>query len=598
MTFPSETPSDASTPEPHQILAHLRAQSKAALWPLVGFSLAANLLMLTVPLYMLQVFDRVLSSGRLETLVVLTLIAAVALVVFGLVDYARSRILSEMGLWLERAATPVLVDTAVQSSERESVFGSSALKDLASIKGFVAGGAIKSFLDVAWAPIYLFVLWSIHPLIGSIGLLAVSSLAMIALLSAALNAKPRRKRKKLLTIATGGVGRAFAAPSFVRSSGVAPAFVDKWQVDHDRFAAAERATSTLTHKIGCSAKSLRLMLQILVLGGGAMLVVNNEITAGGMVAGSILLGRCLGPFEQSLTAWPAFREAHMAYKRLSRFLTETDRPHTADFGSTPFGRLACDQVTMLAPTRTDPVLVSVTFDVEPGTIHIILGPTGAGKSCVAGVLAGATSPTRGGVTLGGAVIRALPPEIRRRSIGYASQRPVIFKGSVADNISKFDPQVSEEDVVEAARLVGCHDAIQSLPNGYREVISDQTRLLSDGQLRLIGLARAFYARPPLIILDEPTNDLDTLSERAIARAVVTAKSWDSCIVLVSQRPAMIQIADTAMTLIQGRIRAIGPCETVVSALNGRKASSNTTYAEGDAPPPAQTPPPESIPASG
>ena len=536
------------------------------------FSLVLNGLMLAVPLYMLQVYDRVLSTGRLETLTMLTVMAVGALLVLGLIDALRSMVMSRLARWLSGQLAPVLLASSVRARLLGDDSGAQPLRDLGALQAFIGGAGLSFLFDVPMAPLFVTLVWLLHPQIGMLALVAAILLFALSLVN------DLATRKRLLEANVAQIRANLQAEAAIRNAeavramGMLPAMVERWQGVNQRSLDATQKASERSSVIVGMTKSLRFIVQVAVLGLGALLVLKGELTAGGMIACSILLGRALAPVEQAMTAWRAFIGARIAYGRLKARLLMLPAEAERTSLPAPTGRLSVELVTLIPQGAVHPVLRHVSFTVEPGEVLAVIGPSAAGKSTLCRLLVGLVQPTSGQVRLDGAELRHWDLDQLGSSIGYLPQDVELFAGTVRDNIARMG-QGSDEDVIDAARLAHAHEMILRLSEGYDSPIAEAKSSLSGGQRQRIGLARAVYGNPRLIVLDEPNANLDQVGEAALAGAVNELKARGAAMVIIGHRPSTLAHADKILVLKEGRVEMYGPRDAVLQRL--RKATVTT-----------------------
>lgn len=554
-------------------------QARASIPLLFTVTFFINMLMLTAPLYMMQTFDRVLASGRVETLLFLTLIAGVAVLVMGLLEMARGRALGRIGRWLERKLAPELIQTSVRGALQGLPANAQALRDLTTVRTFFSGIGVNAFLDAPWFPIFLAIMWIMHPWFGLIGLGATIVLVSLAVLNEYLS---RRTIKKAQHLSIANMQKAEAAirnADVIQSMGLLPGFLTSWIIQHDEAETLNlRASDQSAALIGLS-RFVRLFVQILVLGTGAYLVLSGALTAGGMIAASILLGRTLAPAEQAIGAWKGFVAARGAWERLHRLCERLPVPSTPMALPPPEGRLTCEQIYFRQPGQDRFVLNGVDFALEAGQALGIVGESAAGKSTLCKILVGSWRPTRGHARLDGADLTAWPPEQRGPFIGYLPQDIELFAGTLADNIARLSPVPDAAAVVEAATIAGVHEMILAMPKGYETEIGEGGAALSGGQRQRIGLARALYGKPKLIVLDEPNASLDSIGERALIAAIQCAKGWGATIVVVAHQPPALAVMDKLLLLRNGQVALFGPRDEVFASLRARAVAQQQEQAE-------------------
>jgi PrtD family type I secretion system ABC transporter len=532
---------------------------------LVLFSCGINLLILASPLYMWQIYDRVLASGRVETLVFLTLITAAALLGLGALDAVRGHVLGRMSRWLDRRLTPDLIGASFRRTLCGEAAGGQALRDLATVRSFLAGQGISAMLDVPWAPAFIAVIALMHPLLGLVAVGAALALLAIAISNEAASRRPLRDATQRSIRAMQRAEAAIRNADVVHAMGMRHDFIRRWSALNEEALALQLQAGDRNATLVGFAKFLRMFVQILILGVGAWLVLQSDLTSGGMIAASILLGRALAPIEQSIAAWKVLVAARDARDRLSALFARLPAQPESMRLPTPLGRLSCEQVVYAPPGRVEPLLRGVSFTVEPGTGLGIVGPSAAGKSSLCKILVGIWRPTRGHARLDGADLSAWNPDLVGRHIGYLPQDVELFAGTVGDNIARLaDPD--PDAVVAAAQAAGVHEMILALPRGYDTEIGDAGSHLSGGQRQRIGLARALYGMPRMVVLDEPNASLDADGETALLGALFAAKGWGTTIVIVAHQPRILAPIDQLLLLRQGVVEAFAPRDEVLERL--------------------------------
>ena len=530
------------------------------------FSACLNALMLAVPLYMMQIYDRVLTTGSVDTLLALTAMVAAALVVFGLLEALRGRVLARAGAWLDRElGSPVLAGAVAAALRAGGGVSAQGLRDLATVRGCLGGPGVMPLFDAPWAPVFLGIVFLVHPVLGWIGL--GGALALFG--CAVLNDLATRKK---LAEANGAAARALnAADAAIRNAdaiaamGMLPALARRWREAGARGLRLQTAASDASGSISALAKVLRFGLQVAMLGVGAWLVLGHEMSPGGMIAAAVILARGLAPVEQLITAWRALVGARTAWRRL-RELMEPAPDH--DGGTAlprPAGRMVAEKVGYLPPGVREPVLRQVSLRLDPGEALGIVGPSGAGKTTLVRLLVGSLAPTAGHVRLDGADLTAWPDADRGRHVGYLPQTVELFAGTVRDNIARLGA-AKDEAVVAAAERAGAHEMILGLPGGYDTPIGEGGVPISGGQRQRIALARAVFGEPSLLVLDEPNAHLDAEGEQALVEAVVRMREQGVTVVLIAQRAGVMAQVDRVLVLQVGAVTAFGPREEVLAAL--------------------------------
>ncbi|MGE5540643.1 MAG: type I secretion system permease/ATPase [Gemmatimonas sp.] len=543
-------------------LRHVRV----AAWIIGIFSFAMNLLVLASPIYMMQVYDRVIPTGNGATLILLTLIICAALLVMASLDAIRSMMLTRIGAWLDsRLAKPVIEASVLRTIRQGNPFGALGLRDIATLRQLVGGPALVPLFDAPWAPIFLGIVFLIHPVLGWMSLVGAIVLAGLAYLNESRSRGALQESNRTSARAFAEADMTIRNADTIVAMGMLPGILHRWHDLNDESAAHLEKANDQMSWISSAAKFWRLLLQVGILGAGAWLVVHHEMTGGSMIAASIIMGRAVAPFEQAISVWKVLVAAQASYRRLAELLqiVTDDAPTTAL--PRPQGRIAAEQVTYGPPGAPEPTVQQVSFAVEPGETLAIIGPSGAGKTTLARLLVGSLVPFRGAVRLDGADVVAWDATDRGRYMGYLPQTVDLFAGTVRENIARFG-EASDEDVIEAARVAGAHDLILSLPKGYDTPIGDGRWNLSGGQRQMIGLARAFFGKPSFIVLDEPNSNLDSAGEQALAAAIRAAKERKISVAVVTQRPNLLVLADKVLVMRNGRVELLGPRDEVLAKM--------------------------------
>jgi PrtD family type I secretion system ABC transporter len=533
---------------------------------LAVFSFAINLLVLTSPLYMMQVFDRVLSSGRVETLIFLTLIAGVFVLSLGALESVRGCALGRIGRWLERRLAPELIAASLRGALASKPIGNQALRDLGTMRSFLAGPAVSALLDAPWVPVFIAVITLLHPLLALIALASALALFAVAVANEQATRRPLTEAAGRSIATLQRLGAAVRNAELVQSMGMRADLLRRWSDLNEQALTLQLQAGDRNAVLVGSSKFLRLFAQIMILGCGAWLVLRGELSSGGMIAGSILLGRALGPVEQSIAAWKGLVSARDARNRLQCLLERHQPAPKAMLLPAPTGRLSFQQVEFLPRGRTEATLRGVSFALDAGEGLGIVGPSAAGKSTLCKIVVGAWQPTRGHARLDGADIFHWDCESLGRHIGYLPQDVELFAGTVGDNIARMQCTPDPELIVEAAQLAGVHEMILALPRGYDTEIGEAGSFLSGGQRQRIGVARALFGRPRLIVLDEPSASLDSEGEEALVRGIFRAKAWGATVVLVAHHPRILAPCEKLLVLHSGKVAAFGARDEVLAHL--------------------------------
>lgn len=555
---------------------------------LLVLSLAINLLYLTVPMFMLQVYDRVLVSQSVETLAVLAGLAIALLLAMAVLDHLRKQILSRVGAQIDICAGRKALAAFLENAGMDSTLQRRrALADANSLRQFVSGNGLVVLFDVPWVPAYLLVIFGMDPLLGWIATGAAALLLVCTLLSDLLTARAFERASGHAGSAGMVATTAFLNGEAVSAMGMAPDLTARWEREKEASLTDLLVTADRAGFIHSFAKFIRLGVQIAILAFGAWLVIEQTITAGVMIAASIIMGRALAPVEQLLGAWRGFLAARKALDTLGDFLAGVDARRERTTIPYRRGPWVLDRVGIVLGHTRAPILQNISLTIEPGEMIGIGGPNSAGKSTLARTLVGVISPTTGSVSVGGTEYPLLDRQDLGRHIGYLPQEIQILDGSVRDNIAQFREN-DAEDVIAAARLAGAHDMILDLPDQYDTLIGPAGIRLSGGQLQRLGLARALYGSPDLILLDEPNANLDEPGERALANALNHLRqAKETAVVVVSHNPGLFTGCDRVCILFDGAIKFTGTPKEAFQQFLARRGA-----AEQPAPAPQSKPNPK------
>jgi PrtD family type I secretion system ABC transporter len=543
----------------------LRACRKYFVTALV-FSLAINLLYLAGPLYMLQVYDRVINSASHVTLLMLTIVLLVAFSALAGLDVVRARVLTRASIRLDRLLAGRVLTATMDRAIKGAPPTSQTLRDFDTYRQFVTGPGIHAIFDLPWAPIYILVIFILHPYLGLFAF--VSAIALIAL---AVLGQWRIQGPMAESSATSSRNYAFTDMSLrnaevVQAMGMMPGLVQRWDRDRSRALERQVAASDRAANNASLVRFLRLSMQSLILGLGAYLVIERLVTVGVMFAASILLGRALQPVEQIVGAWRNMISARGAFQRIKQLLASSPVADPVLALPRPAGRLSVEGLIYGIPRAPSPILRGFSFQLDAGEVLGIIGPSGAGKSTLARQIVGVLAPSAGAVRLDGADVSAWPRESLGRFLGYLPQDIELFADTVAANIGRFRTDDDDDDVIEAARLAGVHEAILRLPKGYETNIGDGGAVLSGGIRQRIGLARAVYGNPSLVVLDEPSSNLDSDGDVALLACITDLKTRGATVVVISHRPNTLGVVDKLLVLKEGAAEIFGPRNEVIGQL--------------------------------
>lgn len=537
---------------------------RPVLFPALLFSFVVNLLTATGPLFMLQVFDRVLPTGNLSALVVLIAIAAVLLLFMAMLDYFRAVMLARAADWWERTTSAKLIPLAAMPGR--SVARTSS--QIARLRGFLGGAPLVCLLDAPWAVLFLGVAFMLHPLFGGLGLAAMSMLLALAVLGHVLGARTSAEAIVKRQQADGLTGHLDRNANLLRTMGLFQNLRDMHRGLLSQAQGTLRQVAERDQAGRSAAKFVRAMVQILILGAGAWLVIGGELSGGAMVAASILLGRALTPVEQLVGMLPVFAKARIALSDLNELASAGERAIGPDL-PVPAGELCCEHISVPGTPGRPPRLNQISLHIAPGECVAIMGGSGTGKTLLAEMLAGASEPPVGSVRLDGTDLRNWPAHQRGAFIGYLPQRPTLFPGTIAQNIARFSPGFDHGDVLRASVAAGVHGLISQLPDGYDTHVEFDAVPLSGGERQRIAYARALFGEPRILVLDEPNASLDKEGERALISSLTHLKSSGVTIVMVAHRAGILSLVDRIVLLDGGRIRDAGPKGEVIARMNAR-----------------------------
>lgn len=533
------------------------------------FSLFLNLLLLTVPLYSLQVFDRVLVSRSEATLLVLTVIAVGALLTQLLLDIVRGRLLLLAGAKLERLVGPAVLAGTLRSALNSTHADATGLNDVAQLRSFLSGGVLSALFDAPWAPLYLGLIALLDPGLGIITFVGALSLAFLAYLNERLGREPLRQIQLKARMAGDIADVAARNAEVVQAFGMLPALRQRWQQASDAVLDAWLRSGRTGGSISAFSRCARLLIQVAVMAASARLVIEQTTTSGVMLASTLLLGRALAPVETAISGWKTLVEARAAYRRLDTLLGKPlSGPVTAL--PEPSGALTVNKLGYYVPGVDRPLLQGVSFALEPGQTLGIIGGSGSGKSTLARLIAGCWQPSGGEIRLDGAALAQWSREHLGRYVGYLPQDVQLFAGTVAENIARLGEADSEE-IVAAARLAHAHDLIVHLRQGYDTPLGSNGAGLSGGQRQRVALARAVFGQPRLVVLDEPDANLDREGEEALRAAVKALRAAGTTVIVVSHRTTLLPEMDKLLVLKDGQPQCFGARDEVLKRLQGSAA---------------------------
>lgn len=553
-----------------------------SLWPailknraaflLIGiFSVFVNFLGLTGPLFMLQVYDRVLPSRSGPTLLILLFLVALLYAALALLDLLRGQVGARVGAAVQAELDDAVIRSTLKHPPEASEQNTTALQDLEAVRRFLSSPIAFTFLDLPFSPVYFAAIFIFHPLLGWLAIGGGVSLTGLLIINQYVSRQPANIATRAGAASARIAEQMRLQADTIRSLGMTAAVVGRWRLQRDAALVAETVLSDRNGGFGAVTRALRLFLQSAMLGLAAWLVINGEMTAGGMIASAILMGRALAPIEQLAGGWASVARATKGWRSLGMLLAASQRRPTPTKLPSPRARLDVSDIAVVPPGAPMPALLHISFSLGPGQALGVIGESAAGKSSLARVLVGLWKPARGVVRLDGASLDQYDEATLSRQIGYLPQDIALFDGTVAENIARLDAAPDSDQVIRAARLAGAHDMILNLPNGYDTVVGQSGNLLSGGHKQRVAFARALYCDPVLVVLDEPDSNLDASGSDAVNAAISTLKAAGKIVVVIAHRSTAIAECDMLLMLKSGRVAALGAKADVL-----RTAISNRT----------------------
>ena len=556
---------------------------RSPLRSLMGFSLATNLLLLSVPIHMLQVYDRILTSRSVETLIYLTLIVFAALAAYAIAEVIRARI-------AQRVSNSYMLHYAEDTFDflvhdrKNTVDANTTLRDINTVRGFLASRQFINLFDLPFVPLFLLLMFFLHITLGLVMLVGIAAMVIVAFFNnkttAPFSQDSARKKSEASTFSIAVMRRT----EDVRAMGLLPAILSRWG---DKTAASINSADTATQYSSAfygASRFVRQFLQVFTMAWGAFLVIGGDMSGGMIIAATMLLGKALTPIEQLIGSWGQIADAWLSHNNVSKAkrLTE-ERAETIELPQ-PEGKISVENLVFHpgAEEGRAPVLNDISFTLDPGNVLALLGPSGAGKSTLAKMIVGALEPTSGTIRLDGFDIDHWPDDQRGDAIGYVPQDIILFPGTIAENIARLEITPSDIKIVQAAKMAGVHEMIAKLPDGYSTYISPTSNALSAGQRQRIALARAFYSEPKVLILDEPNAHLDQISEKILLEVLANARAKGVAVLIVSQRRSVLKIADHAMVIEEGKITSIKVIRNKVQS--SPKSGNPDVFTQVQAPP--------------
>lgn len=561
-----------SKPAPHQptVLSSALASTKRAMIYIFIFSFAVNLLSLLQPLYSMQVYDRVFTTRSVDTLIGLTAVILIGYVFYGALYAIRAGVIARIVEWLERTVAPQLLRISIeQAAQTGSPYAGQHQRDLATVKNFLAL-ATPTAMDVPWSILFVLVIYMINPILGFMAIIGIILLCISAMVN------EYATRKALMRATEKSVESALSADAVGRSAeaicamGMNDAVVNNWEADNHRGLALQDIAQQRSAIISGITRSLRLLLQVGVTAVGAWLALNNQLSAGGLIAASILVQRTLTPFDNAINLWKQLIGARDAYNRLTVLMRNVVPPQGSTLLPAPHGRLTVEGMYLHFGKPSAPVLKNINFELQPGESLGIIGPSAAGKSTLGKALAGVFPPTLGTVRLDGAELFRWGRAEVGQYIGYLPQQVDLFAGSLKFNIARLKPDTADKQIIEAAMKANVHQLILQFENGYDTVYVPGNTVLSPGQKQRIGLARALFGNPKLVIMDEPNSNLDGEGERALMHTILEMKKAGITTVIIAHRPSILANVDKILVLKNGGMEAFGPREEILARFSPQR----------------------------
>ena len=561
----SKTPSRAPA-KPRSELGEALDACRSTFWAIGVFSAMSNILMLTGSIFTLEIYDRVLPSRSVSTLIALLALAAGLYGALGLLDLVRGRVMVRIGNWLDEAVSERVYDAVVRlpliiGNRGEGI---QPLRDLDSIRTFLSGLGPIAFFDLPWIPFYLAICFAFHPYIGLTALVGAVVLVSLTLLTELMMRRPGKDVAEYARVRNLLAEASRRNSEAITAMGMGRRLARRWRETNQQYVTANRVASDVGGGLGAISKVLRMGLQSLLLGVGALLVINQQATAGVIIAGSILGARALAPVDLAIANWKGFVAARQAWERLNKLLIAL--PPTAALMrlEAPAHALVVENATATPPGEQKIVAQDISLKLEAGHGLGIIGPTASGKSSLARLLVGVWRPVRGRVQLDGASLEQWSPEVLGQHIGYLPQDVELMAGSVAQNISRFEEDADPNVIIAAAKAAGVHDLIVGLPGGYETQVGEHGAALSAGQAQRVALARALYQDPFLVVLDEPNANLDSEGDEALTKAILGVRARGGILVVVAHRPSAITGVDLILVMNKGRMQHFGQKEEILA----------------------------------
>lgn len=547
------------------MLRDLFVLCKKALLTVTLFSAVVNILMLAVPIYTLQLYDRVLASQSSETLIYLCVIVVVCMVVYALLEFLRAHILIEVSQWLDKKLSPVILMRSPDQLLQGNRYGLEAQRDMAVVKNFLKSPSVFALLDMPWFPIYLIVIFMISVSLGFVALLGTIILFVLAYLNQKISTRDLCEATRRFGKNTQSVDGVLQHAEIMQALGMMPSFVKKWFAVNVNVLAFQSKSAVSVSLISAISKWVRMLIQIFILTVGALLAMQGQLTGGAMIAASIIAGRALAPVEQFISAWKEFFTAKESALRLQQFMQLPETRVTNIALPKARGIIACDNLIYMPAGCAEPILQNIHFQLAAGESLAVIGPSGSGKSTLARLMLGVFQATRGAVRLDGANVYCWDREDFGKQVGYLPQHNELLDGTIKENIARLTTDHQDIDVIQAATIANAHEMILRLPKAYDTRVNEFQ--LSGGQLKRVALARAFYKSPCFIVLDEPETHLDAEGEIALLQAIQTLqKEKQVTLMIITRQVQLIQLMDSTLVLKDGKMQAMGKTAEILDKM--------------------------------
>ncbi|MCC7266834.1 MAG: type I secretion system permease/ATPase [Caulobacteraceae bacterium] len=542
------------------------------------FSMFINILALVSPMYMLQVYDRVLTSRNVTTLIVITLVAVFLLGIYAALEALRTQVLVRGGIRFDEKLKGPIFEGVLDFTLKKHPSGAQAFRDADSIREFVTGAGLIAFCDAPWVPIFVAVAFLLHPYFGILAIAAGILIFLMALANDAVTREPLKQATNAAIHAQNSASSAMRNAEVMKAMGMWGGLQQRWSARRDDLISLQAQASDRGGAVMSGIKFFRQLVQTLILGGGAYLAIEGVISPGAMIAASIIVGRALAPIEGAVGQWKGFLNARGAWERIQNLFDAVPPAEERMSLPPPKGRVTAEMAVIAPPGARLPTLKGANFDLPAGTTLGIVGPSAAGKSSLVRGLVGVWPILQGAVRLDGSELKHWEPVELGRAIGYLPQDVELFGGSVAENIARFQ-EFDPQEVIDAAQLAGCHEMIQELPEGYETQIGESGQALSGGQRQRLALARALFRMPALVVLDEPNASLDAPGEIALVQAIQRLKAAGRTVIFVTHKVNLLGVADVIMVLQGGVIAKLGPRDEVMRQLMGPNVAASPPAAQ-------------------